>query len=141
MSTSERHELDAYQVVAERWPYDGPYDPDTTREAAVAVERLVRYLNNATTKPTALEYAAAAGGILSGLRSAVHMLPQLLRQLEDFALRQADDLTLYDDRRDRPGRATAVELAVSIAAARPAAAGLAAALDEAAELAHHLGND
>jgi hypothetical protein len=89
--------------VEARYPYDGPYEPEQLASAALAAGRLLRYLNNATTKPSALPYAATGSEITAGVAGTLHHLPQLLTQLERFFERQADDPTLYDDRRDRQG--------------------------------------
>lgn len=134
-------EINAYDIVEDSWPYDGPYSDERTAQATVAVGRLVRYLNNATTKPSALPYAAAGRSVISNLRAAAYGLPQLFSQLEEFFRKQASDPTLYDDRRDRPGRDTALELAVALEDVQAAVAVLTGRLDEVAELAYHLGND
>jgi len=132
--------VDAHEVVEAHWPYDGPYDPDLTTAAALMVERLVRYLNNATQKPSALPYAATAGSVLASLHAAVFGLGQLAGQLSVFARVQAHDPTLYDDRHDRPGAHTASALAAAMDDVEPAAAQLAQRLARAARIASHLGN-
>lgn len=136
---------DGYQIVSEHWPYDGPYSPELTSGAAAAIERLVRYLNNATGKPSgALPFAATGGSVINNLGAAAHGLDQLLRQLEDFFERQAwDDPTLYDDRRDPVYAAseTAHAVVANLVTARRVAADVAKALDSAAGHASHLGND
>ncbi|MGE0221143.1 MAG: hypothetical protein AB7I38_19130 [Dehalococcoidia bacterium] len=134
-------DVDAREVVAAHWPYDGPYSGEQTAEAGVLVERLVRYLNNATTKPTALPYAAVAGSVIGSLHAAVAGMEQLTRQLARFAAAQAHDPSVYDDRGDRPGAATALELAAALTDAAPAVAELADRLAQAGRLSYHLGND
>ncbi|MGD9528646.1 MAG: hypothetical protein AB7V44_17820 [Pseudonocardia sp.] len=133
--------VDAYEVAEAHWPYDGPYDPELTTAAAVMVERLVRYLNNATTKPPALSCAATAGSVLASLHAAVFGLGQLVGQLAHFAVEQAGDPTLYDDRRDRSGRLTALLLATELGEVGMAVRGLVDPLGRAAGTASHLGND
>lgn len=132
--------VDAYEVVEAHWPYDGPYSPEQTTAAALMIERLVRYLNNATQKPTAVPYAATAGSVLASLHSAVYGLGQLMRQLAEFAQAKADDPTLYDDRRDRPGSQTAFELAAAVEDVGLAVAQLAERLGRAARIGSHVGN-
>lgn len=133
--------IDPYAIVGEHWPYDGPYDPETTVAAATAIERLVRYLNNATQERSALPYAATAGSVLSGVSSAVFGLEQLTRQLAEFLERQADDPTLYDDRRDRSGAATALDAVLELEELKPAVTALAGRLQRAASIVSHLGNE
>ncbi|WP_300007463.1 hypothetical protein [Pseudonocardia sp.] len=132
--------VDAYEVVEAYWPYDGPYGPEQTVVAAVMVERLVRYLNNATQKRTALPYPATAGSVLASLHAAVFGLQQLVGQLARFAEVQAGDPSLYDDRGDRPGSETALALVVELEDIGPAVVELAQRLGRAAGLADHLGN-
>lgn len=132
---------DAYEIVEEFWPYDGPYGQWRTAAAATMIDRTVRYLNNATQKQSAMPNAATAGQVLSGASSAVFGLEQLARQLADFAERQANDPTLYDDRRDRPGRDTALDLAMELEELLPAITVLAARLQRASGIASHLGNN
>lgn len=132
--------VDAAEVVEAHWPYDGPHFPELTTTAAAAIDRLVRYLNNATGKPDAMPYVAVAGTLLASLHAAVTGTEQLAVQLARFAELQAADPTLYDDRRDRPGADTALALATELNELRSKVADLAGALDRAAELASHLGN-
>lgn len=80
-------------MVEAHWPYDGPYGPEVTTAAATVIERLVRYLNNATGKPDALPYAAVAGSVLASLHAAMARMEQLAAQLARFAERQAADPT------------------------------------------------
>jgi hypothetical protein len=39
---------DGDAAIDERWPYDGPHSGNDTIQAALAIEHLVCYLNNAT---------------------------------------------------------------------------------------------
>lgn len=132
--------VDASELAERHWPYDGPYDPASTLTAGQMIERLVRYLNNATQKRAALGYAATAGGVLAHLHAAVASLEQLAGQLARFAEQQAHDPTLYDDRRDRPGAQTALDLADELADLRPVVVELGHRLELAAGHAYHLGN-
>ncbi|MGQ0576172.1 MAG: hypothetical protein ACT4RN_18505, partial [Pseudonocardia sp.] len=95
--------VDAYELVERYWPYDGPYCAELTTAAALMVERLVRYLNNATFgKPAALPAASTAGYVLASLQAAVFGFDQLCGQLGGVAAELAEDPTLNDHRRDRP---------------------------------------
>lgn len=140
-TTEPEQDVDAYVVVGAHWPYDGPYDPHRTGQAALAIARLVRYLNNATGKPDALPYAAPAAAVVARLADAVYGLDQLLGQLAEFAEQLADDPTLYDDRRDRPGAETALAFAGELEHARAVAVQLADRLSAANRHGYHLGND
>ena len=133
--------VDIYEVVERYWPYDGPYEAELTNSAALLIERLIRYLNNATTKPSALPYAAVAGSVIGSLHAAVAGMDQLTRQLARFATAQADDPSLYDDRGDRPGAQAAFELAAALTDAAPAVAELTDRLVRARRISYHLGND
>lgn len=133
-------EPDAYEIVEEFWPYDGPYNAERTASAATMIARTVRYLNNATQKRSAVPYINTVGRVLSEIGSAVFALEQFTRQCAALAERAAADPTLYDDRYDRPGRDTAMDLAAELGYARDAIADLAARLQRAAAIASHLGN-
>lgn len=131
------------EVVEQHWPYDGPYGHYRTGAAAAALERLVRYLNNATGKASALPYPSTAGDVITDVRAAAHGLDQLLTQLADFYERQAwDNPNLYDDRSDpdHPASDTAHNLAGALESARAIAGQLAAQLEHAAGYASHLGH-
>lgn len=138
MSASD--EVDAYDIVEEHFPYDGPYSPERTVAAALLIARLSRYLNNATQKPDALPWAATAGAVVRELADATALQRQLLDQLALFLYRQAADPTLYDDRRDRPGADTAREFIELLYAAEDARIGYEDALREASRAGSHLGN-
>ncbi|HEV2779107.1 MAG TPA: hypothetical protein VGX25_06850 [Actinophytocola sp.] len=131
----------AYEIVERFWPYDGPHSSDTVTDAATAVGQLVRYMNNATWNPRLLN-GPSLYRVLSSLNSAAYGLDQLLEQLAEAARTLAGDSTMYDDRRDRPASATALELAEAITAARRAFAGVPRReVERAAGLACHLGHD
>lgn len=138
---------DAYAIAAEFWGYDGPYNEYRTSAAATMIGQLVRYLNNATGKRSALPYASTAHNVLSGLSSAAFGLGQLTLQLRDFADRLIDDPSLYDDRSAASMRGlgddasrTALDLITQLNAVLPVAADLAARLERAAGIASHLGH-
>lgn len=129
--------MDAQKVVERHWPYDGPHTDDTVRDAAHAVDLLLRYMANATYRPIAS--GPQLWRILSHLNSGLCNLNQVLDQISrGVAGPLADDPTLIDDRRDRPGEVTAVEVAEAIEEARQ---GIACRLQQAAGLASHLGHD
>lgn len=139
--TNERALLDA---IAECVPYDGPHNVDTVADAAAGLAALVRYLNNAT-RPgnvqTTLEWAATTDSVLGNVGAAVNRLDQLFTQLAHAMTRQAGDPSLYDDRRDRPGAATARALAAQLGELRTVVCDLARRIDRVRELSVHLGND
>lgn len=135
---------DVYAVIEQHWRYDGPHSADQVTDAAAAVALLVRYLNNATgpgNAPKTLEWAATVDRVLGCVNSFAHGLDQLLRQLADALRGQAGDPSLYDDRRDRPGRATALAAAHRIIAARRRVGDLTRELEGARALTNHLGNE
>lgn len=134
--------MDAYDLVEQYFPFDGPHSDETVEAAATAVGRLVRYLNNATWP---YRGHVASGPCLyrvtSQVASAAHGLRQLLEQLRDTAVELADNATMYDDRRDRPARGTVVEAASHLDSALQALGPLTTALDRATTLACHLGHE
>lgn len=135
---------DVCDLIEQHFPYDGPHSADTIRGAAATLAELVRYLNNATGPGNArrtLEWAATIDRVLGTLNTALYGLDQLLGQLAEGMRAQATDPTLYDDRRDRPGKDTAHLAAAEIAAATPHLSQLTRQLSNARELTHHLGND
>lgn len=130
-------------IIDEYWPYDGPHTPESVQSAGIAVDRLLRYIANATgpwNAQNTLPYAASAYPVLGGIRDGVHHLPQILEQLKGFIDTQAQDPSLYDDRRDRPAEETAYELSVELYEARHAAVVLGRRLSSARGIASHLGN-
>jgi hypothetical protein len=133
----------AHKIVEEHWPYDGPYSPEHVRQAAVAIERLGRYLNNATGKPGSLEDVTDVSELVGLLNGAVYGYGQLLDQLERFLDKRAQDTSarLYDDRRDREGWQTAADLSARLADARGLLDPLANALDGAHSIASRLGEE
>ena len=141
MSDERRFAADG---VEEFFPYDGPHCPDRVADAARGLSALVRYLNNATgpsNDRVTLVWAATVHRVLCGVTTAVHGLDQLFDQLTAAMERQALDPSLYDDRRDRRGRDTAIDVAMHIYSTRPVARALAIELERAQQLAAHLGND
>lgn len=143
MSTYDETPVDPYALVEQHWPYDGPYSDELTGSAALMIGRLARYLNNATQKPDGLVYVAAVGRLLAELHTAVAGYEQLLTQLARFVDHQADtNPSVYDDRRDRPGAATARDVAADLRDdVVPALRTVVDALDVAARGAYHLGSD
>lgn len=139
---SETQAVNGIETVDMVWPFDGPHSDDTIAQAALAVPRLVRYLNNAT-YPAGENIATgpALYRTVSPLSSAVHGLRQLLEQLRDTAQELAADGSMYDDRRDRPASATAVEAASHLDSALHALAPLMRSLARASSLACHLGHE
>lgn len=134
--------MDAYEVVEQHWPYDGPHSDETVEQAATAVGQLVRYLSNATWP---YKRNVASGPtlyrVLSSMNSSVYGLRQLLEQLQTTAVELADDESMYDDRRDRPARGTAVDAAAALGEALVALAPLIRAVEHASSLTCHLGHE
>jgi hypothetical protein len=118
--------------------YDGPHTAESVTAAARALAALVRHLNNATRDPATLPYAGHVYDVLGSLSEAAAGLDQLTDQLTTATDRHAADPTLYDDRRDRPGRDTAHALIAALYQARLAAGGLAHHLGQAQGAASHL---
>ncbi len=82
------------------WPWGGPYDPESTVDAARTIAELVRYLNHATPPwktADCLQYPSHLGSVIANLRAALAGMEQLSRQLAKHAERFADDPALYDD--------------------------------------------
>ena len=133
---------DPWEIVEAHWPYDGPYSDEHTSTAATMIQRLGRYLNNATQKRDGLPYVAVVAQLLAELHATVVGYEQLLRQLAGFLDREAEtDSGLYDDRYDRPGSDTAHRAADALRAAIPTAGELAIDLGLAAQPASHLGSE
>lgn len=132
-------------VIDQQWPYDGPHDADTVTSAAEAVSALVHYLANATgpsNQRETLQHTATVHAILEDIAGAVSGLDQLLHQLKSVLRHQADDPTLYDDRRaDFAAPDTARAAAEWVNSARMRAQDLAGTLDAARDLTAHLGNN
>jgi hypothetical protein len=84
------------EVVGRHWPCDGPYGHHRTDAAGQAIEQLVRYLNNATGKPTALPWPATSYRALSSLATATYGFDQLLSQVHG-RLELLDPTKIYDD--------------------------------------------
>lgn len=135
---------DVYDLIEQQYPFDGPHSGDTVTDAAAALSELVRYLANATGPSNSrdtLRYAARTDRVLGSLIGATYGLDQLLRQLGDALDAQAANPTLYDDRRDRPGRDTALRAVKELHAGADLAARLTAELENARSRTYHLGND
>ncbi len=107
------------------------------------IARLGRYLNNATQKRDGLPYIAVVGRVLAELHASVAGYEQLLVQLARYVEREAEtNPSVYDDRHDRPGAATARELAGDLRDdVLPAIRSVADALDVAARGGYHLGSN
>lgn len=129
--------------VEEFFPYDGPHSRERVIDAAGGVSALVRYLNNATGYPATLRWASTIHYVLGGIEAAAWGLDQLLRQLAAALERQAEDPTLYDDRRrdDVVAAAVARTAADRIGQARKTTQALASQLESVRELTVHLGNE
>lgn len=134
-------ERDVFEAIARWFPYDGPYGSDSAADAAAAAAELVRYLNNATGRQRTLEDVPAVCRVLSGVHALVANLDQLLDQLARALRHHAGDPGLYDDRRDRPGTATAGDAVGRLQDARGAARDAAHALERAWEASNHLGHE
>lgn len=134
--------MDVHEVIEQHWPFDGPHTDESVSEAAIAVGRLVRYLNNATYPyKHAVDSGPALYRVVSPLNGAVYGLRQLLEQLRDIGSELAKSPTMYDDRRDRPASATAVEAASHLDSALQALDPLTRSLERATSLACHLGHE
>lgn len=127
-------------VVDKHWPFDGPHSDDSRADAATAIERLMRYLANATWRPA--ESGPGLYRLLGGIGAAVAHLDQVLGQLGEItgpAL--AEDRSMYDDRRDRAAADTVDTVVAQLGEARRALASSGARLMLAAQTASHLGHD
>lgn len=135
-------EHEVSDLIAERLPYDGPHSAETVAAASEALTVLVRYLNNATRHREALPYAATVDEVVAGVDTAVYGLEQLFDQLSAALDRQAEDPSLYDDRRpDKEGSSTAFHAVTALETARVSAGQLAEALRAVRAHTAHLGND
>lgn len=88
--------INGAQVVDQHWPYDGPHSNEATVAAAQAIERLTRYLNNATQGESGAPYAATVGHVVGSLKATAELNRQLLQQLRDTLWRESNDSALYD---------------------------------------------
>ncbi len=123
--------------------YDGPHTPESVAAAARALPALVRHLVNATNpanSETTLPYASHVHQMLAALTEAALRLHPLIDHLTDTTARHSADPSLTDDRRDRPGSATAEHVLAALRAAQGEAHRLARHLDAARESAAHLGH-
>lgn len=131
---------DAYEIVEANWPYDGPHSDDSMVSAATAMDRLARYVANATQRP--LSSGPALSRIASGLHAALSKVDQVLGQMADAASGEiADRASLYDDRHDRPGADTAAEASILLHQARHELRTATRFLGMADAAASHLGNE
>ncbi|HEX3731534.1 MAG TPA: hypothetical protein VHU91_01215 [Mycobacteriales bacterium] len=104
MDYDEDTALTGPETIEARWAYDGPRNREQVTEAAEALYSLVRYLNNATgpgAGSRTLRSAATSYRVVSGMKSGVSAMDQLLGQVAGALAGQADNPSLYDDRRDR----------------------------------------
>lgn len=132
------------RLIDSTWPFDGPHTEDSVEAAAVALGRLVRYLNNATGYSKSLPYVGTAYRVTSSVAHMAGLLPQLLNQLAQLMEQQANDPSLYDDRRNErayPAVLTADRVAAELHGATQTVATLGHQLQRAANMASHLGND
>lgn len=144
LMSTEQSTLDPHVIVERNWPYDGPYTQDRTTSATTAISELVRYLANATWYQAAVPNARTGYDVVRDLAVATHRLNQVIDQLQEELAdgRIGADPTLYDDRRGgHSGAETASQMAGALSRARALNAELASALDAAASLGSHLGND
>ncbi|EID55128.1 hypothetical protein [Saccharomonospora xinjiangensis] len=132
------------ELLDHRLPYDGPHGPDTVLEAARGLRELVRYLNNATgpgNGTQTLPNAPTVDWVLSNVATAVSGLDQLFQQLITALEHHADQASLYDDRRDRPGAHTARQAIANLVWCRATTDQLTREMQQAAALTSHLGHD
>lgn len=136
------------EIIQQHWHIDGPHDEHTTMQAGNALAELIRFLNHATGpghRQSAMQNAAVANRTINYLHSAVAGMPQLLAQLARFLEEQADDPSLYDDRRRTQGAptgtATALNAAVELRSAVTPVKVVQDALNKALRHTTHLGND
>lgn len=143
MSNVDADQRDNYpdEVVESIWPYDGPHSPESVRSALAAAAELVRYANNATWQPYTLPYAPSVNRDMGKVGSIVYGLDQLLDQLGGALKRHAGDPTLYDDRRDRTGKDTALAAVQEITSLRQTLFTLCKQVDKVQSLTNHLGHD
>lgn len=123
-------------IVAEHFPYDGPYSDERTADAAEALGELVRYLANATQKDSAVTVPSTIARVLGELHTATFRMDQVLAQLGDLITAAGPDLR--DDRPDRDPAETAADAFGAITEARVRHLPFADALDEAHQSASHL---
>jgi hypothetical protein len=134
--------VDAYELIERHFPFDGPHSDESVTDAAIAAERLVRYMNNATW-PYKKHVASgpAVYRVLSNINGAVYGLRQLLEQLQETTRELAGDESMYDDRRDRPARTTAIEAVAALGEAVLALGPLTRGIEDATSLTCHLGHE
>lgn len=126
-------------IVEAHWPFGGPHTEESVESAAEAMCGLARYLVNAlwTVSPS----APSLRRLLSFLVTADHRVGEVLEMLVTEAHRLAQDPTLFDERRDRPGSQTAIEVVEHINDAQVRYSGGRGALEKAWAAASYLGHD
>lgn len=134
--------MDAYEIIEQHWPYDGPHSAETVINAADTLVGLVRYMNNATRSPGRLN-ASQLWRVLVELASVAAGMDQLLRQLAATAQRVATEVAnqpgWYDDRHDRQAIETALHVWSELNLATVALSRFDSRLRDAAAEASHLG--
>ncbi|MEV8609552.1 hypothetical protein AB0383_16745 [Amycolatopsis sp. NPDC051373] len=91
------HVEDVGDVIHTLFPYDGPHSADTVADAARAMAKIGRYLNNATQRERTLPYGSSIGTVIGNVKATLFQLDQLLDQLASAALHLAEDPALYSD--------------------------------------------
>lgn len=132
---------DRVDVAMAGWPLDGPYDPESTVDAARTIAELVRYLNNATAPwkgPDCLRYPFHLRSVVANLRGALYDMEQLCRQLAARTSGFAEDSRLYDDRGGDPA-AMVAEIVGGLRTAAGLLPYVATVLGQADEAANRLG--
>lgn len=79
-STNYWDDHNADDAIEERWPYDGPHSPETIINAAQGLERLVRYMDNASQYPSLFDQPWQVHDMLLAVHGALYGLDQLLDQ-------------------------------------------------------------
>lgn len=134
-------DIDGTQVIDEYWPFDGPHDGDTVSEAAQAMARLGRYINNAT-RGSVLQSPRDLRVTVGSIATVLHQLPQLLDQVAARLERAAARTEFYDDHDSRDvdlGQTTTREAARRLRAALQPVSVAARAIDAAHAEVYRLG--
>lgn len=111
-------------------PFDGPYSPEATAQAADLAASAIRYLCNATRHPEALPDPGDVYRVLGALQEVPGGLPQVCGQLASRLEAMAAAGTLRDSDGDDPA-ALVHRAARELAYAARAAADVTAACQEA----------
>lgn len=141
----DRPAVDA-ELVDDAWPVAGPHDPDTVASAALAIDKLTRYLTHATPPGGPAGQTLPCGSdihrLLRQLRSALGRLDQVLEHTRARTLELQTDPTLYDDRRcqEHPAGRTVDELSEALWRTRAQLGDTITALGQAHAAAGHLGH-